>query len=41
VTKAAGDFAKAGLIGGSEKGAITSAAARSSCGKDKKGKGKK
>ena len=33
-SKAAGDFAKAGLIGGSEKGAITSEAARSSCGKD-------
>ncbi len=36
VSKAAGDFAEAGLIGGSEKGAITSEAARSSCGKKEK-----
>ena len=43
VSKAAGDFAKAGLIGRSEKGAITSEAAKSSCGKDndKAKKGKK
>jgi hypothetical protein len=38
VSKAANAFAKAGLIGRSEKGAITSAAAKSQCGKKDKGK---
>jgi hypothetical protein len=36
VTKAAGGFAAQGLISGAEKGAITSAAAKSQCGKKPK-----